>query len=384
MAEGLATESQKSLQMEAEMEKQLADWDTERTQLSGRLSKEETKNQQLQADLERLKQQLESYETLQSQQPIEIKSIQRQVAENRLNAQAANIVKSFKNTPPSTPPEVRRAQAHNMIIRESPERDSSPSTNLHNKPPPVLPDGGAHQRGGVKTIGGVVSGSSLAAATFGNKSPAEHRTVMVERPVVAEKPPDLGARMAAATASSASPSGPTMFTTPSGTRITVAVGGGASASSSASPATGPPPRKPGIGSRVGGPPPPVPPNKPQVVIPARYSSTSSSSSSSPQSSPSPTSPSPVPPPAPKPRGVGGAMLMSAGPTVPGSQTQITVANDKITISSSGTRPVSVNANQTNMFQTNTTSSSAPQDHITAAAPRQKTATPQVCAGASFK
>ena len=41
MAEGLEEESKKSLQMEAELEKQLADFDTERQQMHGQLAKKE-------------------------------------------------------------------------------------------------------------------------------------------------------------------------------------------------------------------------------------------------------------------------------------------------------------------------------------------------------
>ena len=41
MAEGLEEESKKSLQMEAELEKQLADFDTERQQMRAQLTKKE-------------------------------------------------------------------------------------------------------------------------------------------------------------------------------------------------------------------------------------------------------------------------------------------------------------------------------------------------------
>ena len=41
MAEGLEEESKKSLQMEAELEKQLAQFDTERQQLRAAIAKEE-------------------------------------------------------------------------------------------------------------------------------------------------------------------------------------------------------------------------------------------------------------------------------------------------------------------------------------------------------
>lgn len=45
MAEGLEEESKKSLQMEAELEKQLAQFDTERQQLRSAVAKEEKRYQ---------------------------------------------------------------------------------------------------------------------------------------------------------------------------------------------------------------------------------------------------------------------------------------------------------------------------------------------------
>lgn len=46
MAEGLEEESKKSLQMEAELEKQLAQFDTERQQLRAAIAKEEKRYEQ--------------------------------------------------------------------------------------------------------------------------------------------------------------------------------------------------------------------------------------------------------------------------------------------------------------------------------------------------
>ena len=64
MAEGLEEESQKALQMEAELEKQLAVFDTERAQLRAQLQREEKRSrdlealaEKLQADVEHLKKQ---------------------------------------------------------------------------------------------------------------------------------------------------------------------------------------------------------------------------------------------------------------------------------------------------------------------------------------
>ncbi|KAK6619911.1 hypothetical protein RUM44_006311 [Polyplax serrata] len=55
MAEGLEEESKKSLQMEAELEKQLAQFDTERQQLRAAIAKEEKRYKDLEAEAERHK-----------------------------------------------------------------------------------------------------------------------------------------------------------------------------------------------------------------------------------------------------------------------------------------------------------------------------------------
>lgn len=55
MVDGLEEESKKSLQMEAEMERQLSEFDTERGQLHHRLNIEETKAKQLQEENDHLR-----------------------------------------------------------------------------------------------------------------------------------------------------------------------------------------------------------------------------------------------------------------------------------------------------------------------------------------
>ncbi|XP_046406944.1 CTTNBP2 N-terminal-like protein isoform X2 [Ischnura elegans] len=60
MAEGLEEESKKSLQMEAELEKHLAQFDTERQQLKAAVFKEEKRVKELEAELEKAKQEVES------------------------------------------------------------------------------------------------------------------------------------------------------------------------------------------------------------------------------------------------------------------------------------------------------------------------------------
>ncbi|XP_057341740.1 CTTNBP2 N-terminal-like protein isoform X1 [Microplitis mediator] len=61
MAEGLEEESKKSLQMEAEVEKQQAQFDMERQQYRQALAKAEKRNKELEADLEGLKTEVESW-----------------------------------------------------------------------------------------------------------------------------------------------------------------------------------------------------------------------------------------------------------------------------------------------------------------------------------
>ncbi|XP_033214834.1 uncharacterized protein CG10915 isoform X2 [Belonocnema kinseyi] len=66
MAEGLEEESKKSLQMEAELEKQLAQFDIERQQCRQALAKEEKKAKDLEAELEKLKAEMETWKDTQA------------------------------------------------------------------------------------------------------------------------------------------------------------------------------------------------------------------------------------------------------------------------------------------------------------------------------
>lgn len=61
MAEGLEEESKKSLQMEAELEKQLADFDTERQQMRAQLTKKEERINELETLLEKLQRDVDHY-----------------------------------------------------------------------------------------------------------------------------------------------------------------------------------------------------------------------------------------------------------------------------------------------------------------------------------
>ncbi|XP_046838905.1 CTTNBP2 N-terminal-like protein isoform X1 [Vespa crabro] len=69
MAEGLEEESKKSLQMEAELEKQLAQFDMERQQYRQALVKEEKRAKDLELELEKLKNEVEAWKESQARGP---------------------------------------------------------------------------------------------------------------------------------------------------------------------------------------------------------------------------------------------------------------------------------------------------------------------------
>lgn len=67
MAEGLEEESQKALQMEAELEKQLALFDTERVQLKAQLQREERRNKELEAIVDKLQTEVDNLKKQQAE-----------------------------------------------------------------------------------------------------------------------------------------------------------------------------------------------------------------------------------------------------------------------------------------------------------------------------
>lgn len=70
MAEGLEEESKKSLKMEAELEKQIAQFDIERQQYRQTIEKEEKKVKDLEAELEKLKLEMETWKDSQARGPL--------------------------------------------------------------------------------------------------------------------------------------------------------------------------------------------------------------------------------------------------------------------------------------------------------------------------
>ena len=231
MVEGLAQEGHKSLLMEAALEKQLSEFDTEREQLKGRLAREEARSAELAAQVEKLKLQLEAA----GSQPVRGTS---PVVSPPVKTAVGQTPKPFKDT--------RVPVVH---IRNSPDRES-----------PVTVSPVARQPG-------IESGAKHATVDINNGPVVGKVTERVgqhfiaqERPVPAQKPLEMNTSRVNVIASSgtmfsSTPGNSTVLTTPSGTRISLSVGAGTSSVG---------PRKPGPLGR--GVPPPLPPNKPQVYI----------------------------------------------------------------------------------------------------------------------
>ena len=251
-----ASLQQRLQQMEAAMERQLSEFDIEREQSGAKLNREEKRNRDLEAEVEHLRQQLELIsrqlgpeKRLDGPQSIEIKSTQRPSSAREVSTHKVPLggPKVYRNTPPNTPPEIRRIPVVSM--NDSPERDTM-SNHL----------GAKHVGGGGATD---PTGVKRAIMQFNNTSPTKSgdRTV-VDKPIPAEKPADLASRLVSsgATVFTSQSGGTTVFTTPSGTRISLNVG--PSAASGGTSSSGAPRKTSPIGR---GTPPPVPPNKPAYV-----------------------------------------------------------------------------------------------------------------------
>lgn len=266
-------DSQLSLQFEAAMEKHLSEFDIEREQLKGRLAREEKKNSDLYRELSQLTAQVESL-TKQLSSPLGDKRLDTHLQDSKAAVQkdggAGKIAqlgnKVYRNTPPSTPPETRRSDT------EKPTPPAQLATQPAAKPTPtrILPAGSD-------------SNVKRAIMQFSSTSPTKERTIVDK--VGPEKPVEVS-RGPTSMALTTSAGNTAVFTTPTGTRISLSVGGQPSPSSSSNlprKSGGQGPAQPGRGS-----PPPIPPNKPAYVptvmpgiksVPAR-------------SSPSPAKPAP--------------------------------------------------------------------------------------------
>jgi hypothetical protein len=241
MVEGLAQEGHKSLLMEAAVEKQLSEFDTEREQLRGRLAKEEARSAELAAHVEQLKLQLElgGFQTIRGASPVLTPSSK---------ALASQSPKVFKDT--------RVPVVH---VRNSPDRDSPVAAPAQVR----QPDSGAGRHAIVDMNNGPLVGKMGLDRTI------HQHHVQQDKPVPAQKPTELNASRlspnviaSSGTVFTSASGNTTVFTTPSGTRISLNVGSNLSPSSL--------PHKPAALGR--GVPPPLPPNKPQVYIPPGSSS----------------------------------------------------------------------------------------------------------------
>jgi hypothetical protein len=268
MAEGLATESQKAHQMEANLEKTLSDFDTERERLKLKLSREENKNKELSIEVEKLKYQIELLQKHTGQdrllqdgpKSIEIKTnissngsspiMSDRVASPTLNTSPRSQVGKGYKSPTSLGAATNVPVVH---VRNSPV--GAESAPLSQKP---HVDPSSPVKRALKSFD---SPSRVTEQTANrNTSESFQSERPTTKPIPAEKPPELQATKLSQPGSSvlSMSGGTTVFTTPSGTRISLNVGPSNAFSSggSARPVT--------QHSKAN--PPPVPPNKPQGYI----------------------------------------------------------------------------------------------------------------------
>ncbi len=305
------------------MERQLSEFDIEREQLRAKHAREEKRNKDLELEIERTRQQVEMLSRQlagpekrgDGPQSIEIRSTQRPSSSRDIALSGppaghhkvpSSTPKVYRNTPPNTPPEVRRIPV--VAMHNSPERDHSGSPSH---------TGLRHMQGGA--VGHDPAGVKRAVMQFnstpGNKP--EDRTIG-DKPVPAEKPSDVSSRISSSggTVLTSQSGGTTVFTTPSGTRISLNVGpsaasGGGSPGATAAGTGGP--RKTSPIAR--GTPPPIPPNKP-AFVPQSTPRKDLVRVSGPASGVSPRTDIPV-----------------IGKPAPPTKFGITISKDKITISS---------------------------------------------------
>lgn len=302
-------DSQISLQFEAAMEKHLSEFDIEREQLRGRLSREEKKNNDLYKELSELTAQVESLtKQLAANHPAsERRPDPGPSAETRTAPQGDGPCsglpttkvpqltnKVFRNTPPNTPPEARRTQDTN----EKPPQPASQPGALPGQTPGKIP-------GPTRILpAGSDSNVKRAIMQFSNTSPTKEKTIL-DKITPSEKPAEMPALRNASgpsgsTVAMANSGGPAVLSTTGGAKVAMSAGGPGSPASSSNL-----PRKTGVLAGRGSPP-PIPPNKPAYVP----SVTPQGVKSTPRFSSSPSIAKPAPP----------------------TKFGITISKDKITIS----------------------------------------------------
>ena len=312
-----------------ELEQRCTQAESERKQAEAALAQEEKKNASMSAEVSRLEKLVES--------------LQRQVSsQSQVASVASPDIKGVPTTTTPTPncissvtPGVKEMAASQIsrvlspVLGRANATGASPLTPRKVVTPVSVTQSRVHQTpnavskpavgGGVVKLPINKGVAGVSSAMRHTVSPAGGLKVSTDRPVPAEKPAELSTQRVnvissgGTTVLSNQPGSPTVFTTPSGTRISLNV----------SPSPGTTRRASGAGRGV---PPPVPPNKPLVYIP--------------------TSPVPRPTAPFQHQGSpgGGAQNISPGSGAsPRPQTPpkfgITILKDQVTLASSGGTPV---------------------------------------------
>ena len=304
----------------AELEQRCTQAESERKQAEAALAQEEKKSASMSAEVSRLEKLVES--------------LQRQVSSQSQASVASPDTKGVPPTPnciSSVAPGVKEMAASQIsrvlspVLGRANATGASPITPRKVVTPVSVTQSRVHQTPNAVSkpaVGGGVVKLPINKGVAGVSSAMRHTValagglkVSTDRPVPAEKPAELSTQRVnvissggGTTVLSNQPGSPTVFTTPSGTRISLNV----------SPSPGTTRRASGAGRGV---PPPVPPNKPLVYIP--------------------TSPVPRPTaPFQHQGGGGGAQNISPGSGAsPRPQTPpkfgITILKDQVTLASSG-------------------------------------------------
>ena len=221
---GLSSENHRASTMEAEMEKQQLEFDVEREQMRLRLNREQSRTADLQSQVTQLQQQIQSFQSAaevksQRNSPVPAHGTPLGTQTMKLNSKYHSV-----DTPPHTPPEVRRS---------TPAHTGTPSGGaLKSRPQSSGPTPSPAPRTHKPSANNVVDGTAAAGSTTAGSR--------------------LNIVSSSGTVLSSPTGGTTVFTTPSGTRISLNVGPNATS---------------GAPHRVNrGTPPPVPPNKPTGVL----------------------------------------------------------------------------------------------------------------------
>ena len=223
-------------QIEAVLENQQCEFDVEREQLKARLAREELRAHELAVEVERLRQQYEGGVVRVTDHKVQPP----RVASPHTGIPQPTGASKYRSTPPNTPPEMRRVTG--LATQESPERDLG-----------GVVKSGPHGDSSVKRAIMQFSHASPTRTPDRTIIGADGKPLSVEKPMLV--PVDAVApRMMTstnATVFSSPTSGTTVFTTTSGTRISLNVG-----------ASNLPRKSNPLGRGI---PPPVPPNKPQYM-----------------------------------------------------------------------------------------------------------------------